>query len=120
MALKELEDATAVEDFLARHTPVLLYIGPGGRDQRPDTVLTSLCALAPARSAAWARPHGGAADRYVRQLLTHLPQTDRACLVLIEGAVVLDVLRSTDVEAHGEEWAKAHFGERFLARLSES
>ncbi|MFD3936293.1 hypothetical protein ACFWSF_14860 [Streptomyces sp. NPDC058611] len=55
-----------------------------------------------------------------RRLLTHYPQTDRACLVLVQGLAVLDVLRSSDVEAHGARWAQAHFAERFLTRLADT
>ncbi|MEU9107376.1 hypothetical protein AB0D54_24105 [Streptomyces xanthophaeus] len=120
MALTELRDATAVDDFLSRPTPVLLLIGSGGRDEQPDAVLAFLCALGPAPNVARAHPYGGAADRQVRQLLSHLPHTDRACLVLIQGSVILDVLRSTDVEAHGARWATARFAERFLTRLADS
>lgn len=32
----------------------------------------------------------------------------------------MDVLRATDVEAHGARWAAAHFAERFLTRLAEN
>ncbi|MGW7313791.1 hypothetical protein [Streptomyces sp. NPDC054865] len=120
MALTELRDATAVDDFLSRHTPALLLIDSGGLDEQPDAVLSSLCVLGPAHKIAWAHPYGGAADRRVRQFLLHLPQTDRACLVLFQGAVVLDVLRTTDVEAHGARWAVAHFAERFLTRLADN
>ncbi|MGW6862518.1 hypothetical protein [Streptomyces xanthophaeus] len=116
VALTELRDATAVDEFLSRHTPALLLID-SAREQ-PDAVLSSLCALGPADKSAWAHPYGSTADRRVRQFLSHVPQTDRACLVLFQGAVVLDVLRSTDVEAQGARWAAARFAERFLTRLA--
>ncbi|MEU6311697.1 hypothetical protein [Streptomyces sp. NPDC047014] len=119
MALAELRDATAVDEFLSRPSPVLLLIGSADPDEQPDAVLASLCALGPTGTVARAHPYGGAADRRVRRYLSHLPQTDRACLVLMQGAVVLDVLRSTDVEAHGERWASAHFAERFLTPLAD-
>ncbi len=119
MDLIELRDADAVDQFLTRNSAVLLFVG-SGRDQQPDAVLSSLCALAPVGKAARTHPYAGAADRRVRAFLTHLPQTDRACLVLMQGAVVLDVLRSTDVEAHGARGAAAHFTERFLTRLADS
>ncbi|MFG2749515.1 hypothetical protein [Streptomyces xanthophaeus] len=114
----ELRDVDAVEQFLAPHTAVLLFVG-SGRNQAPDAVLSSLCASAPVGRAARAYPPGGAVDRRVRAFLTHLPQTDRACLVLMQGVVVLDVLRSTDVEAHGARGVAAQFAERFLTRLAD-
>ncbi|MGW7064872.1 hypothetical protein ACWGHM_41160 [Streptomyces sp. NPDC054904] len=119
-ALTELRDAAAVDDFVSRHTPALLLIDSGGLNEQPNAVLWSLCALGPAHKIDWAHPYGSTADRRVRQFLLHLPQTDRACLVLFQGAVVLDVLRITDVEAHGARWAAAHFAERFLLRLADS
>lgn len=119
MALAELWDADAVKDFLSQNRPVLLFIG-SGRDQPADRVLALLCATGPAGRAVRACPDGGAADLCVRRLLIRYPQTDRACLVLVHGLAVLDVLRSTDVEAHGARWARAHFAERFLTRLVDS
>ncbi|MFD3675722.1 hypothetical protein [Streptomyces sp. NPDC058613] len=119
MPLIELVDADAVEDFLSRNTVVLLLIG-SGRDQSAYAVLASLCALGPAGRAARTPPDGGGADRRVRGLLAHHPQTDRACLVLVQGLAVLDVLRASDVEAHGARWAQAHFAERFLTRLADA
>ncbi|OEJ30338.1 hypothetical protein [Streptomyces subrutilus] len=118
MDLIELRDADAVDRFLTRDWVVLLFVD-SGRDQQPDAVLAALCARAPVGKAARTYPYGGAADRRVRAFLAHLPQTDRACLVLMQGAVVLDLLRSTDVEAHGARGAAARFAERFLTRLAD-
>ncbi|MFJ4862352.1 MULTISPECIES: hypothetical protein [unclassified Streptomyces] len=118
MAVMELRDANAVEQFLAGNTTVLLFVGHR-RDRPADAVMASLCALGPAGKVARTEPDGGAADRRARQFMTRIPHTDRACLVLIQGATVLDVLRSTDVDAHGARWATAHFAERFLTRLAD-
>ncbi|WP_404961598.1 hypothetical protein [Streptomyces sp. 147326] len=118
MAVIELRDASAVEHFLSRNTTVLLFAGHA-RDRPAGALMASLCALGPDGKVARTEPDGGAADRRVRRFLTRIPQTDRACLVLIQGATVLDVLRSTDVEAHGARWAAAHFAERFLTRLAD-
>ncbi|MFD5932471.1 hypothetical protein [Streptomyces sp. NPDC060333] len=116
MALIELADADAVEDFLCRNKVVLLFVG-SGRDEPADAVLEALCASGPVGRTA-RTPVVGAGDRSLRQLLTHYPQTDRACLVLVQGLAVLDVLRGSDVEAHGARWVEAHFAERFLPRLA--
>lgn len=116
MALTELPDADSVDAFLSLPSPVLLLIGH--RPGRPvDAVLASLCALGPHGRVARTGPDGSPADERARGFLTRIPHADRACLVLLKESTVLDVLRSTDVEAHGERWAAAHFAERFLTRL---
>ncbi|MFD3808699.1 hypothetical protein ACFWTC_35220 [Streptomyces sp. NPDC058619] len=61
MALIELPDADAVENFLSRNKVVLLFVG-SGRDQPADAVLASLCALGPAGRVARTPPDAGAAD----------------------------------------------------------
>ncbi|MFD3327496.1 hypothetical protein [Streptomyces sp. NPDC058701] len=119
MSLIELPDAEAVDDFLSRDAVVLLFVG-SGLDQPADAVLASLCALGPLGRVARTPQDAGAAEGRVRRLLTHYPQTDRACLALVHGLAVVDVLRSSDVEAHGARWAQAHFAERFLTRLADT
>ncbi|MET8291298.1 hypothetical protein ABZV80_39810 [Streptomyces sp. NPDC005132] len=119
MAPIELRDACAVDEFLSRNEVVLLVVGSGWSD-RAAVVLTSLCALVPARRAARTDPDFGDAERRVREFLIQFPLTDRAVLVLMHGTTVLDMLRSTDVEAHGSRWAASQFVERFLARLVEA
>ncbi|MFE9933653.1 hypothetical protein [Streptomyces sp. NPDC005533] len=119
MAITVLRDGIAVDDFLVGNTTVLLLVG-SGQDRPTDAVMSALCALVPHGKVARTEPDQGAADRRVRQFLTPIPQTERACLVLLQGTTVLDVLRSTDVEAHGAQWVRAHFEERFLTRLAGS
>lgn len=119
VAITVLRDADAVDEFiLAQGEPVLLLIS-SGLHQRADEVMASLCeGEVPPGRVACAGPAGSTADRRAREFLTHIPHTDRACLVLMRGTSVLDVLRSTDVEAHGAQWAVAHFAERFLTPMA--
>lgn len=117
MALIELRTAYEVDAFIARNTVALLLVG-SGRGQPADAVMASLCASVAHPQVARTEPDEGTADQHVRRLLEHYPHTDRACLALFQGSVLLDVLRSTDIEAHGARWAEAHFAERFLTRLA--
>ncbi|MFI1453844.1 hypothetical protein [Streptomyces roseus] len=100
MALIDLRSADAVDGFLSGNAVVLLFVG----SSRPDpaaAVLASLCALAPAGRVAKTEPDAGEAEGRAREFLARFPLTDRASLVLMHGSTVLDVLRCTDVEAHG-------------------
>ncbi|WP_030712546.1 hypothetical protein [Streptomyces sp. NRRL F-2580] len=118
MTLIELRDADAVDGFLFQSGTVLLFVG-SSRSDPAAAVLASLCALAPTGRAARTEPGAGDAETRVREFLAHVPLTDRALLVLMHGSTVLDVLRSTDVEAHGSRWATGHYAERFLTRLAD-
>ncbi|MFJ3174842.1 hypothetical protein ACIPJK_29170 [Streptomyces roseus] len=118
MALIELRSADAVDGFLSGNAVVLLFVG----SSRPDpaaAVLASLCALAPAGRGAKTEPDAGDAERRAREFLARFPLTDRASLVLMHGSTVLDLLRCTDVEAHGSLWAAARYAERFLTHLAD-
>ncbi|AZM56011.1 hypothetical protein DMA15_28290 [Streptomyces sp. WAC 01529] len=119
VAVVELRGAGDVDAFLSsRDRCVALFVG-SGRQQAADAVLATLCDLGVHARIGRAVPYGGAADRRIRELVMRIAHTDRACLVLLRGTAVLDVLRSTDVEAHGAQWAAAQFALRFVPCLAD-
>ncbi|MFJ8143154.1 hypothetical protein [Streptomyces sp. NPDC096013] len=119
-AVVELRAAEDINEFLSsQDRRVAVFVG-SGRQQAADAVLEALCDQEARARIGRAVPYGGAADRRLREFLVHIAHTDRACLVLLQGPVVLDILRSTDVEAHGAPWAAAYFALRFVPRSADT
>lgn len=117
-AIVELRDAGDVDAFLfAADSPVLLLVG-SGQGRGADAVLAALCAQGPVGRTGRTRPGGG--EMHAREFLTRIPLTESSCLVLLRRAGVLDLLRGTDVEAHGARWAAAEYAARFAPRLAEA
>ncbi|MFF3699206.1 hypothetical protein [Streptomyces sp. NPDC002221] len=118
-AVVELREAEDVDAFVSsQDRAVVLFLG-SNRQQEADAVLAALCDLAVDGRAGRAVPYAGAAHRRVGEFLTRIAHTDRACLILMHGTGVLDILRSTDVEAHGAQWTAAQFALRFMPHLAD-